>query len=444
MTIFKRKLYESMLSWKHNRQGSTALLIMGARRVGKTTLVQEFARREYKSHIFIDFSQTSKEINELFEDMMDLNYFFFRLQNIYGVQLFPRESVIVFDEIQFQPLARQAIKHLVKDGRYDYIETGSLISIRRNVKDILIPSEETRMTLYPMDLDEFYWALGNKVTPQQQLQAYEMKRPMGQAVHRKWMRELRLYMLVGGMPQAVDTYLRTNYLQEVDEIKREILELYDNDFLKIDPTGRISKLFAAIPAQLNTNASRYQVSSVIENQTAERLAQLISELEESQTIILSHHVNDPGIGLEMFSDLYRYKMFLIDTGLFVTLAFRNKKFTENVIYQKLLSDKLEANLGYVYENLIAQMMRTQGYHLYYHTFPSVSGNHKFEIDFLFTRGNKICPIEVKSSGYKSHKSLDAFCEKYSSRIGDKYILYTKDFHKEGNTIYLPVYYTGLL
>ena len=246
------------------------------------------------------------------------------------------------------------------------------------------------------------------------------------------------------MPQAVDTYLRTNYLQEVDEIKREILELYDNDFLKIDPTGRISKLFAAIPAQLNTNASRYQVSSVIENQTAERLAQLIIELEESQTIILSHHVNDPGIGLEMFSDLYRYKMFLIDTGLFVTLAFRNKKFTENVIYQKLLSDKLEANLGYVYENLIAQMMRTQGYHLYYHTFPSVSGNHKFEIDFLFTRGNKLCPIEVKSSGYKSHKSLDAFCEKYSSRIGDKYILYTKDFHKEGNTIYLPVYYTGLL
>lgn len=444
MTIFKRKLYESMLSWKHNRQGSTALLIMGARRVGKTTLVQEFARREYKSHIFIDFSQTSKEINELFEDMMDLNYFFFRLQNIYGVQLFPRESVIVFDEIQFQPLARQAIKHLVKDGRYDYIETGSLISIRRNVKDILIPSEETRMTLYPMDLDEFYWAMGNEVAPQQQRQAYEMKRPMGQAVHRKWMRELRLYMLVGGMPQAVDTYLRTNYLQEVDEIKREILELYDNDFLKIDPTGRISKLFAAIPAQLNTNASRYQVSSVIENQTAERLAQLVSELEESQTIILSHHVNDPGVGLEMFSDLYRYKMFIIDTGLFVTLAFRNKKFTENVIYQKLLSDKLETNLGYVYENLIAQMMRTQGYHMYYYTFPSESGNHRYEIDFLFTRGNKLCPIEVKSSGYKSHKSLDAFCEKYSSRIGDRYILYTKDYHKEGNTIYLPVYYTGLL
>lgn len=433
-----------MLGWKQNRQGSTALLIMGARRVGKSTLVREFARQEYKSHIFIDFSQTSKEINDLFEDMMDLDFFFIRLQNIFGVQLHRRESVIVFDEIQFQPLARQAIKHLVNDGRYDYIETGSLISIRRNVKDILIPSEETRMTLYPMDLEEFYWALGNEITPQQQRQAFEMGRPMGQAVHRKWMREIRLYMLVGGMPQSVEAYINTNFLQQVDEVKREILDLYDNDFLKIDPTGRISKLYAAIPSQLNANASRYQVGSVIENQTAERLALLVSELEESQTIILSHHANDPSVGMEMFSDFYRYKMFMIDTGLFVTLAFRNKKFTENEIYQKLLSDKLEAKLGYVYENLIAQMMRTQGYHLYYHTFPSQNKSHNYEIDFLFTRGNKICPIEVKSSGYKSHKSLDAFCEKYSSRVGERYIIYTKDYHKDGNNIYLPVYYTGLL
>lgn len=444
MTFFKRKLYDTMLDWKQNRQGSTALLIMGARRVGKSTLVKEFANQEYKSHILIDFSQTSREVNELFEDMMDLNYFFFRLQNIFNVQLHPRESVIIFDEVQFQPLARQAIKHLVKDGRFDYIETGSLISIRRNVKNILIPSEETRLTLYPMDLDEFYWALGNDVTPDHLRQAYEMARPMGQAVHRKWMRDIRLYMLVGGMPQAVETYLNTNYLQQVDEKKREILELYDNDFLKIDSSGRISKLFAAIPSQLYANASRYQIGSVIENQTAERMAQLVSELEESQTVILSHHVNDPSVGLGMFSNLYRYKMFLIDTGLFISLAFRNKQFTENVIYQKLLSDKLDANLGYVYENLVAQMMRTRGYHLYYHTFPAGTGTHNYEIDFLFTRGNKICPIEVKSSGYKTHKSLDAFCEKYSSRIGQRYVLYTKDFFKDGSTTYLPIYFTGLL
>lgn len=444
MKLFKRKLYGALLQWKEQWQGKYAVLIEGARRVGKSTLAESFAKHEYKSYILIDFSKASREVNALFEDMMDLDYFFIKLQSIFHVNLYPRESVIIFDEVQFQPLARQAIKHLVKDGRYDYIETGSLISIRRNVKDILIPSEEIRMTLYPLDLEEFYWATNKEVTPAQQREAFSMNRAMGDAVHRIWMRELRLYMLVGGMPQAVEAYIETNNLQAVDTVKRHILRLYDEDFHKIDPSGRISELFNAIPAQLNSNASRYQVGSVLENQTAERIAELVTEMKDSGTILLSHHCNDPQVGLEFHKSLYHYKIYLVDTGLFVTLAFRDKNYTENLIYNKLLSDKLQANLGYVYENLVAQMLRTAGNELYYYTFPTGKGNTNYEIDFLLSRGDKIVPIEVKSSGYKTHKSLDTFCDKYSSRIGQKYVLYTKDYHKDGSIIYLPIYFTHLL
>lgn len=444
MKLFKRKLYDDLLQWKEQWQGKYAVLIEGARRVGKSTLVENFAQREYKTYILIDFSKANREVNALFEDMMDLDYFFVRLQSIFHVNLHRRESVIIFDEVQFQPLARQAIKHLVKDGRYDYIETGSLISIRRNVKDILIPSEEIRMKLYPMDLEEFYWATNKEVTPAQQREAFSMNRAMGDAVHRIWMRELRLYMLVGGMPQSVEAYLETNNLQAVDTVKRHILRLYDEDFHKIDASGRMSELFNAIPAQLNSNASRYQVGSVLENQTAERIAELVADMQDSGTIMLSHHCNDPQVGLEFHKSLYHYKIYLVDTGLFVTLAFRDKNYTENLIYNKLLSDKLQANLGYVYENLVAQMLRTAGNELYYYTFPTGKGNTNYEIDFLLSRGDKIAPIEVKSSGYKTHKSLDAFCEKFSSRIGQRYVLYTKDYHREGNTIYMPIYFTPLL
>ncbi|MBO4371679.1 MAG: ATP-binding protein [Bacteroidales bacterium] len=441
--IFKRKLYQKMLLWKNRRNGSTALLIEGARRVGKSTLVEEFAKNEYKSYILIDFSDASRKINALFEDMHDLDFFFLSLQNVTGVSLVKRESVIVFDEVQFNPRARQAIKHLVKDGRYDYIETGSLISIRKNVQDILIPSEEESLTLHPMDLDEFYWATGKEVVAEQLRQAFEMKRPMGDAVHRKWMRELRLYMLVGGMPQAVDAYLKYNDLREVDDAKRNILSLYDNDFIKIDGSGRASKIFSAIPSQLNNNASRYQMGSVIENQTAERLAETVFDIQDSKAAVLAFHVTDPNVGMGMFKDYSRYKMFMADTGLFVTLAFKNKLYTENIIYQKLLSDKLEANLGYVYENLVAQMLHTAGHDLFYYTFPA-EHNHNYEIDFLLEKGGKMVPIEVKSSGYKSHKSLDAFCEKFSQRIGNRILLYTKDYHKDQQTECLPIYFAGML
>lgn len=440
--IFRRKLYNDMLRWKNERKGTTALLIKGARRVGKSTLAEEFAKNEYKTYIFIDFANISPKMAALFDDMSNLNFFFMHLQLETGVTLYERESVIVFDEVQLQPKARQAIKYLVKDGRYDYIETGSLLSIKKNVQGIVIPSEETRLTLLPMDFEEFYWALGNTASYGIIKQFFEQEHALENS-HRKVMRDLRLYMLVGGMPQAVDTYLNTNNLQAVDEKKREIIDLYKDDFNKIDPTGRASQLFAAIPAQLNSNAGRYQVSSILENQDAQRVAEVVADMADSMTISLAYHANDPNVGLPMTKNLYRYKMFVADTGLFVTLAFHDKAFTENIIYSKLLSDKLDANLGYIYENLVAQMLRSAGHELFYHTFPA-ENNHNYEVDFLLSRGNKIIPIEVKSSGYKTHKSLDAFCNKYSSRISNRILLYTKDYQKDGTTICLPIYFTSLL
>ncbi len=445
MMFFKRKLYDKMLRWKNERKGTSALLIEGARRVGKSTLAKTFAQNEYKSYILIDFSKASKRINELFEDMMDLDFFFINLQNIFGVSLKKRESLIIFDEVQFQPLARQAIKHLVADGRYDYIETGSLISIRRNVQDILIPSEETKITLHPMDFDEFYMAIGKQDMPELLRQAYNLHRPIGEATHRKLMRDLRLYMLVGGMPQAVEAYINHNDMRMVDDTKREILDLYESDLRKLDPVGNTaSQLFRAIPNQLNSNASRYMASGIVSNKRTDKITSIISDLEDSKTVVMAYHVNDPSIGMGMFQDFDRYKMFLADTGLFVTLAFMEKSYTENIIYQKLLSDKLDANLGYIYENLVAQILYSQGNKLFYYTFPVPNSNHNYEIDFLLSKGNKIVPIEVKSSGYKTHKSLDAFCEKFSSRIGERLLIYSKDYAKDGMTTCLPIYYTGLL
>lgn len=441
--VFRRKLYNKMLAWKQERKGSSALLIQGARRVGKTTLVEEFARNEYDSYVLIDFAQSSKEIDELFDNICDLNYFFLRLQGLFHVTLHERRSCIVFDEVQLKPTARQAIKYLVKDGRYDYIETGSLLSIKKNVKDILIPSEETRMTLHPMDFEEFRWALGDNATPEIIRQSFEKKRPMGQALHREWMRLLRTYMAVGGMPQAVDVYIQTNNLQMVDDQKREIITLYDEDFRKIDTNGNISKLFLDIPAQLSRNANRFIASSATESRIDRQEKSYIADMADSQVVTVAYHANDPNIGFGMSRDVSRYKMFLTDTGLFVTLAFWDKEYVENTVYQKLLSDKLSANLGYVYENLIAQMLTSSGHTLYYYTFPD-GNKHNYEIDFLLSKGDKIVPIEVKSSGYRTHKSLDLFCEKYSSRIGDRLLLYTKDYHQDGPTTCLPVYYTGLL
>lgn len=442
--IFRRKLYEKMLQWKRERDGKTALLIKGARRVGKSTLAEEFAKREYESYILIDFTEAAQEVRDLFEDVSDLDSLLFQLQYQYNTRLTPRKSVIIFDEVQECPLARQAIKKLVKDHRYDYIETGSLISIKKNTKNIRIPSEETRIEMYPMDYEEFRWALRDEVTVGMLREAYEARRPLGDGVMRKMLRDFRLYMLVGGMPQAVNEYLDTNNLSAVDRVKREILELYADDFRKIDPTGKATRMFYAVPGQLNKNASRYQISSVIEQGKQDRVEELLQDMEDSKVVLFSHHADDPNVGLSLHEDMGRYKMFLNDTGLFITLAFWDKDVTENVIYQKLLNDKLSADLGYVYENVVAQMLTAAGNRLFYYTWPTESGKHNYEVDFLLSRGAKLWPLEVKSSGYKTHASLDAFCEKFSDRVGERFLVFTKDLRKDGPTTLLPVVMAGLL
>ena len=441
---FKRKIYDTMLKWKTERNGDTALLIQGARRIGKSTIAEEFARREYKSYILIDFSKVSKEVSDLFNDISDLNYLFIRLQFIYQVQLYERESVIIFDEVQLQPLARQAIKHLVKDHRYDYIETGSLISVRSKSCNILIPSEETKVDMYPMDYEEFRWALGDTATIPLLRTAFEKKMSLSDAVHRKIMRDFRLYMLVGGMPQAVSAYIRTNNFTAVDQAKRDIIALYEEDFGKIDDSGRAKALYDAIPAQLSRNAMRYQVGKAISGERAERIVNIVKEMEDSMTVNVVYHSDDPNVGLALTKNEEYFKMYASDTGLFVTLAFKDADITENVIYDKLLNDKLSTNLGYVYENVIAQMLKATGKNLFYHTIPYAEGKKYYEIDFVIPDKHKISPLEVKSSGYKTHKSLDEFCSKFSNRIMNKYLIYTKDYRRENGVEYIPVYMTMFL
>ena len=443
-TVFKRKIYNEILEWKNNRSDKYALLIRGSRRVGKSTIVEEFASKEFKSYILLDFARTSKDINSLFEDMYNLDFFFLQLQQLTGVRLYEQESVIIFDEVQLLPKARQAIKYLVADGRYKYIETGSLLSIRKNTKDILIPSEEHKIDMYPMDFEEFLWAIRDEVTADTIRILLENKRPAGNAMHRSLMRIFRLYMLVGGMPQAVETYVADNNLQAVDEAKREIVDLYEEDFTKIDGTGLAGDIYDAIPASLSGNASRYVLANARTGIKSEQMKDLIPDMLSSYTVLIAYHANNPSVGMPLEKDAGRYKLFTSDVGLFVTLAFRDKKYTENIIYNKLLSDKLEANLGYVYENAVAQMLTAKGNKLFYYTMGSETSNHLHEIDFLISIGDKICPVEVKSGNYRNHKSLDNFCRKFSSRIRDKYVVHTKDYKWENGINYIPVYMVPFL
>lgn len=367
-----------------------------------------------------------------------------QLQLHYGVQLHKRESVIIFDEVQLCPKARQAIKHLVADGRYDCIETGSLISIRRNVQGIVIPSEEYKLQMRPMDFEEFKWALGDTGTIPLLKKTFEERRPLGDQLNRKLMRDFRLYMLVGGMPQAVSSYIETNNLQAVDTVKRSIISLYEDEFHKISPSGALSLLFDAIPAQLSKKASRYQVSAVLANRQASDVLEEISELKEYKTTLVAYHVNDPNVGMSSSIDLEIFKLYLADTGLFATLMFKDRDFTDNTVYQALLSDKLPANLGAVYKNVVEQELVAQRHGLFYHTWPKEGANRNYEIDFVVSDGKKICPIEVKSSGCKTHASLDAFGEKHASRIGRRFLAYTKDLRQDGDVTCMPTYIARFL
>ncbi len=442
--MLKRKIYDDLLEWKSTSHGKTALLIEGARRIGKSTIVEEFAKQEYASYILIDFAFANQEIHNLFSDLHDLDFFFMRLQLFYGVSLEERNSLIIFDEVQFNPRARQAIKILVADGRYDYLETGSLISITKNVKDILIPSEERKISMYPFDFEEFLWALGDTASMPILESFFTNRKPLGQQLNRELLRKFRLYMLIGGMPQAILEYLDSNNMARVDRIKRDIIDLYEQDFYKIDSKGKISALYDAIPNELHKHTKGYQVSSVLPSDRKSTLTEELSELIASKTVLAAHNISDPNVGLSSTANLANFRLYSLDVGLLVTLMFKDKTFTENTIYRKLLSNKLAANLGIVYENVVAQILATKGYKLFYHTYYDASQKRTYEIDFILPKADKIVPLEVKSGQYRSHASLDRFSEKYSKRIAEKIVLHTKDLQSSQATLYLPIYMTFFL
>lgn len=440
--MFKRKAYRKLLEWKIEWNGKYACLLEGARRVGKTTIAEEFAKNEYKSYILIDFSNVSKEMITIFDDISKLDRFFLRLQLETGVELHERDSVIIFDEIQLFPKARQAIKHLVKDGRYDYIETGSLISIKKNVKDILIPSEEHRINVYPMDYEEFLWATGKN--PDIINMAYKSSTALGDAINRNEMREFRIYMAVGGMPQAVESYISTNNFEAVDKVKREILDLYFDDLKKIDESGRITDIYKSVPSQLAAKKKHFAISSALGKQKTRKDEDRLMELIESGLVLPCYNVTNPSVSLAQTRDAGCFKLYLSDIGLFTTILFHDSNHGINDIYKKLLSDTLPADLGYLYENAVAQAIKASGRDLYYHTWKKEGSTHSFEIDFLLTSKNKIIPIEVKSSAIKNHKSIDEFGTKYSKYVGERYLLSQIDVGNIETLKLKPIYMTLFL
>lgn len=434
---FKRKAYGKLLEWKRLYSDKYAVLLEGARRVGKSTIAEAFAKKEYRSYILIDFSKTTSNILECFDDIGNMNIFFLRLQAETGITLYEHESLIIFDEVQLFPRARQAIKHLVHDGRYRYLETGSLISIKKNVKDILIPSEEMKIEVYPMDYEEFCAAVGNNYGLLQQI--YDSGAAIGQATNRKLMRDLRIYMAVGGMPQAVEAYINGKNFSEVDMVKRQIISLYEEDFKKIDASGRISALYHAIPAQLSKDARKYRITTAIGKRNNTKVEELLYELIDSKTVLPCYNSTDPRVSLTDTKDFDSYKLYLSDTGLFITLMFIDRPVTENDIYAKLLSDKLPANLGYLYENLVAQMIAASGRELYYHTWGKKESTHYYEVDFLISEGSKINAFEIKSSGSGKHESIREFGKKFSQNINKMYLISQKDVGKEENLLLKPFY-----
>ena len=436
--IFKRKAYEELKKWKEKYGKNYAAFLEGPRRVGKSTIAEEFAKNEFKSYIKIDFANVKQSTLDIFNDIADLNYFFLRLQLETGVTLYEGESVIIFDEIQKAPLVRQAIKYLVLDGRYYFIETGSLISIRQNVKDIVIPSEEYKIPVYPMDYEEFLSATGN--TSYSVLRKlYSQNAPIGESTHRKLMRDFRLYMAVGGMPQAVDCYVQNKNFEEIDMVKRRIIDLYEEDFKKIDSTGRISRLFDSIPSQLMAGKKRFVISNALKKKTTSKDEELLSDMLDSKTVIISYNTTEVNLSLNLNRTLDSYKLYLADTGLFVTMLFKDEGGVYKDIYKKLLSDKLDINLGYLFENIVAQMIASSGRNLFYHTWRKENSTHQYEVDFLIIKNGKISPIEVKSSSVRYHSSITEFAKKYSSQVNEQYLISQKDVGKEGMLKLKPIY-----
>ncbi len=441
--MFKRKIYEELIKWKRISNGSTALLIDGARRVGKSYIAEEFAKNEYKSYILVDFGNVPNDVLHLFaQESSDLDLFFAKLSAFYGIKLFKRDSLIVFDEVQQFPRTRQLIKYLVADGRYDYLETGSLIRLKKNVQDIIIPSEEEHIEMFPMDFEEFLWAMGDTVTVPLIKACFESKKPLGQALHRKIMNDFRQYVLVGGMPQSVAAYLNGKDFEASDMAKRRILKLYHDDVSKFAEgyEDKVFALFDGIPAQLSKKEKKYKLSSLGKKARFRSYEDSFVWLNESMIVNTCFNATDPNVGLALSADHSTRKCYMADTGLLVTQTFMDKAFTENGLYRAILFDKLSINEGMIMENVVAQMLRTNGHKLYFYSRTDATNRkNDMEIDFLITEGNKICPIEVKSNNYVSHSSLNKFRDKFSSKIGNSYILYSKDVIVKDGIIHLPIY-----
>lgn len=436
--MFKRKALEKLKYWKEKKAPKYAVLLEGARRVGKSTIAEEFAKQEYKSYINIDFANVRKEILDVFEDIAEPDIFFLRLQTATGITLHKRESVIIFDEIQLMPKVRQAIKYLVADGRYDYIETGSLISIKKNVKDIVIPSEEIKIQVYPMDYEEFMWATGNE-TYQVLKELYKRGKAVGNSLNRKLMRDFRVYMAVGGMPQAVAAYVEGKNFTEIDEVKREIINLYKDDFFKIDGTGLIGRMYESVPTQLATDKRSYVISAATGKKKVDKDIERLYNMLDSKTVLPCYNVLNPSVTLSQTMDNQTFKLYLADTGLFTTMIFSSSGETDENIYTKLLSDSLPADLGYLYENAVAQVINAAGRPLYYHTWRKDNVTRYFEIDFLVASKTKIVPIEVKSSGLGMHKSITEFQRKYSKNTAAPILLSQKDVGQVEMLKLYPIY-----
>lgn len=435
--ILKRKIYDKLLDWKANWARKRALLIQGARRIGKSTIVEEFAKNEYETYILINFQTDINKVEKLFKNYIsDLDTFFRNLSLIYGKDLINGKTLIIFDEVQLFPLARQSIKQLVADGRYDFIETGSLITLRQNVEKILIPSEEKSINMYPLDFEEFLWAKGDTITANIIKDCFLNHIPLGQAAHRKVMNDFMLYVSVGGMPQAIIELLETNNFSRVDEVKRDILELYRNDLKKLDSLYRLSTSFIldAIPSELSTQSKLFRSIVLGKNNRVSKTYSSYEAIKDSMIVNIANNCFDPNIGMNRTKDYSKQKIYMGDTGLLVTAIFADSQLPiEQSIYKQLIIDKLSLNMGMVMENSVAQSLVCSGHELFFHRFD------RYEVDFLLTSGKKLIPIEVKSSSYSTHKSLDNFKNKYSSRIKNSYVIYNKDIKREGDVTYIPFY-----
>ena len=436
--MFKRKALEKLKYWKEKKAPKYSVLLEGARRVGKTTIAEEFAKQEYRSYIKVDFANITQDVFDVFDDIANLDIFFLRLQTATGITLYKRESVIIFDEIQLMPKVRQAIKYLVADGRYDYIETGSLISIKKNVKDIVLPSEEMKIQIYPMDYEEFMWAIGND-TYGVFRDLYKLGKPVGNSLNRKLMRDFRIYMAVGGMPQAVEAYVEGRNFTEIDEVKREIIDLYKDDFFKIDDTGLIGRMYDSVPTQLATDKRSYVISAATGKKKIDKDLERLHDLLDSKTVLSCHNVLNPSIALLQTRDDDTFKLYLADTGLFTTMIFRSSGRTNGNIYTKLLSDSLPTDLGYLYENAVAQIIAGSDIDLYYHTWEKENSSHYYEVDFLLASKTKIVPIEVKSSGIGKHESITEFQKKYSKHVAKEILLSQKDIGNREMLKLYPIY-----